>query len=43
MFKNQKLDYPNARTDKESKKFLKGMKSLEVSPVPRPSSSFFRY
>ena len=31
MFKNQKLDYPNATTDKASKKFLKGMKNLEVS------------
>lgn len=30
MFKNGKLDYPNATTDKASKKFLKGMKNLEV-------------
>lgn len=30
MFKNGKLDYPNAQTDKASKKFLKGMKNLEV-------------
>lgn len=29
MFKNGKLDYPNATTDKASKKFLKGMKDLE--------------
>lgn len=30
MFKSGKLDYPNAQTDKASKKFLKGMKNLEV-------------
>ena len=34
MFKNQKLDYPNATTDKASKKFLKGLKNLDVSPDP---------
>lgn len=32
-FKNQKLDYPNADTQKGSKKFVKAMKKLHVCPA----------
>lgn len=31
-FKGNKLDYPNAQTTKHSKKFVKAMKPLSVSP-----------
>ena len=33
-FKNYKLDYPNAETNKASKKYVKAMKKLPVRPVP---------
>jgi hypothetical protein len=31
-FKNYKLDYPNADTNKASKKYVKAMKKLPVRP-----------
>ena len=33
LFKDHKLDYPNSETSKQSRKYVKAMRPLKVSPI----------